>query len=139
VKAPEAAMESEFRVEFKIFGNTPPQEITDIIGITPTRTWRKGESNQGLKLLYKENGWGLSSGVQNNPDIEVHLKALLERLLPKAEVIKSLCKQNDLGSEFSCYIDIVDETPIFNLDAPTIAGISSLNSTLDIDIIVFSE
>jgi hypothetical protein len=113
-----------------------PDQITQELGISPTRTWRLGDSIQETQLRRKHNGWCFSIGKRESAlDLEKPLVMLINHLLPYAQTISSLCEKHNLQSEISCAIYISDETPIINFSPETISHLAQLNSFLDIDII----
>lgn len=133
-------MDPEIKVEFIISGELSPQEISNLLGICPSRIWIKGERILNSKLLRKQNGWCLTSTVeQSNIDLESHIKDLLIILTPKAGEIVEICSDYGLYSEFSCAIDIVNNTPILNLSPETLDKISMLKTAIDIDIVLFRK
>ena len=128
----------EVRVEFCITGHELlPTQITQILGLPPSRTWIEGESIQGTKLCRKHNGWCLAlNAVEPTINLEVPIRELLEVLLPKAEEIGEVCIGRDLECELSCAITIDDETPIINLSPETVSDLGRLRAAIDIDIIL---
>jgi hypothetical protein len=127
----------EVLVEFIITGTNPfSDEFTKAIGITPTKTWKLGESIQETALRRKNNGWCLSSEYHHDLDLQKYAKDILQVLLPKSEILSKYCTAFDLNCELSCAMYIVDETPVVNFDEETISALTSLNASLDIDIIL---
>jgi hypothetical protein len=129
-------MNAEIKVEFIITGTQiTPEEISNLLGLTPTRTWREGDLIQATRLVYKQNGWCLSN-KENSINLGDHIHSLLDNLLPKSELIAKVCSKYGLESEMNCVIYIVNETPIINISKKTIAGMERLGTSLDIDIIL---
>lgn len=125
------------QVEFIITGtDILPEQITRELGISPTRTWKLGDSIQETQLRRKHNGWCFSIGKSERAlDLEKPLAMLIKHLLPYAQIISTLCEKHKLQPEISCAIYISDEVPSINLCPETISHLAQLNSFLDIDII----
>lgn len=64
-----------------------PTEITEMIGIVPTKIWRKGEpvSTLSPRHLHKENGWQLSVASDDAWDYGEQLDTLLAMMQPRIE------------------------------------------------------
>jgi len=116
--------------------NVTPDEITTAIGITPTKTWMVGDSVQNTALRRKHNGWCISTGYQQDFDLEKYIKQLLEMLLPKSETITIFCRENKLDLQLSCAAYVIDETPSINFSNKVVSILAKLNSSVDIDIIL---
>lgn len=56
-----AEIQSEIKARLTIADfECSPEEITQILGIRPTKTWLRGEPvTSRIKNVYKENGWTL--------------------------------------------------------------------------------
>jgi hypothetical protein len=127
----------EIQTEFCLTGlKILPEEITNSLGVSPTRTWLVGDSIEGTLIQRKHNGWSLSTNLKRNLDLGESLQPLLQILLPKSKTINYMCTQYSLDAEISCAIYITDETPIINLDKNIIAQVADLSAEIDIDIIL---
>ena len=129
-------MNPTMSVEFCITGlSITPEEITRVIGITPTKTWLLGESIQKTALRRKHNGWCISTAAEVI-SLEETTRHILDLLLPKERTINELCSKHDLHRELSCALYLVDEAPEINFSRDVIIGLSRLGATVDIDIIL---
>ena len=126
------------KVEFVLTGTRlSPDGIIHLLGITPVRTWQKGDSIQDTKLRRKHNGWCLSiKGNENSIDLADYITPLLEVLLPKSELITDICREYELDAEFSCVIYIKDEAPIINFSTTNVINLAKLHAAIDVDIIL---
>jgi hypothetical protein len=128
-------MSSKIQVEFIITGTTLSPD--KIIGLTPTRTWEIGEFIPRTQLRRKQNGWCFSNlEIEERLELATPIQAILKKLLPKSDVLKEICQNYHLESEFACAIYILDDIPIINLPPEIINGLSTFNTSLDIDIIL---
>ena len=65
----------------QIFGfSCAPHEISEILGLTPTTSWAKGDPIRQTAIAHKGSGWILDSGLPEREDVDDHLDALLRRV-----------------------------------------------------------
>jgi hypothetical protein len=68
-----------------------PDEITNLLQIEPTETFRKGESHSKGRLQRKANGWFYSTKkLSDSKDTRRHIDLILAALDGKGEVVKQL-------------------------------------------------
>src|SRR3974390_2933822 len=78
----------------------PPDEITRILGIEPTRAFSKGDAYSRRKLERKSNGWFYSTKeLSKSKDTRKHIDFILAAIDGKEDAIRSLCNQG-------CKIDL---------------------------------
>jgi hypothetical protein len=78
----------------------PPESVTRLIGVEPTKSFRKGDSHTRGRLRRKANGWFYSTeALSKSKDTRCHLDLVLSVLDGKDTAIKAL---HDAG----CKIDI---------------------------------
>jgi hypothetical protein len=87
-----------------LFGNKTPTEITNYLGIEPSKIQIKGELSEYKSIgTIKYNGWFLTSknSIESN-DSRKHINFLTEKLLPIKDKLKTLIIE---GSEIdiSCF------------------------------------
>jgi hypothetical protein len=136
-------MRPRLDIEFRIYGTRiDSEQITNLIGVAPTRTWTLGESIQKTNLRRKENAWCFSVAKVDEHDnwqLAETVKRLLQTLMPKAGDIKRICEEFDLECELSCGVYIKDQPPSMNFTPDIISDIAAFNATLDIDIILVNR
>ncbi len=128
-------MKSEIYVSFNLIGlDFNPDDITNKLGINPTKTWRVGDLIHPKTILKrKENGWSLQSQLNKYYQLEEHLKYLLNKIQPKSDFLKEICSKN--YGELSCAIYVRgEERPSIHLDRDIITKINKLNCEIDIDL-----
>jgi hypothetical protein len=82
-----------------------PDEVTRRLGIEPSNLQRKGDPLTKSKqpVLAKTHGWFLTTeGAIESRDVRKHLDWLLERLVPRAEAVRSL-QADGCSMDISCY------------------------------------
>lgn len=85
-----------YYASFRIFGGKVNfEEISNMLGIKPTHTHRKGEeANKISKRTYPDDMWMLDAAVSEETDLEKHLLWLKKKLLPHKKYILRLKKKN---------------------------------------------
>jgi hypothetical protein len=111
-----------------------PEKITEITGITPSRSYRKGELKLGTNFRYKNNLWELKSPLPPTESIDTHVAYLFSVIDPAIEAVKSITSV--IGSELLCVAYCYGSSPSVGFDNKTLRKLSELNAFLDIDIII---
>lgn len=67
-----------------------PQHVTDILGVSPTKSWRKGElfrpGPRSPEIVARTGTWWLSTeGLVTSHDLDVHLAFLVALILPEGD------------------------------------------------------
>ena len=68
---------------FTVTGDFDPADISQIVGISPTTSWRKGEINPRTHRERKFSRWSLNSRLEQNRDLEAHILDVLQQLREK--------------------------------------------------------
>jgi hypothetical protein len=121
-----------------------PDEITRILGIQPTETWRKGDSILSIaKNIRKQNGWILKSIIDpKNNTVNVQVESLLSIISPNIEKFANL--PSDAEVELACivYINRTGESigfPEIGFSSNTISVLAKINAVIDIDLYCLSD
>jgi len=109
-----------------------PDEITKILGISPTATWRKNDpipkSTGGVR---KVNGWRLESPVKPTASPEGQINSLLEIVAPNINRFKQLPTPSEV--ELSCAIYAYDESQrVFGFSLQTVQLLAKMNATIGV-------
>jgi len=113
-----------------------PEQITSIIDLKPTATWRAGDPVQGTKLRRKNDAWVFSLEYRETYDMDALLRELLHSLEPYLEKILEVSKALGLTRELSFGVYVGQQTPTSWFAADTIRRIAELEADLDIDLIL---
>ena len=115
-----------------------PSEVTRIINLEPTFTWRTGDliSKTGKGTAkHKENGWEWclpplegAEGV----DFSVLFDRFVAEIAPIQERFKLLPSNHYV--QLSCCAYIKEQAPAFVLDSSILQLLASINATVDFDI-----
>jgi hypothetical protein len=114
-----------------------PDEITQQVGLKPTKTRLKGEyrtvgKKKPVKLFNKENSWILEADLPSTVSVEEQIKEILKQLKPYAQNILSLSKKYSV--ELNCAIYYYEANPGINLDKNLLKEVSQLNLPLNFDV-----
>lgn len=124
-------------IELKLTGTGfLPEDVTDVIRLTPTKTWRLGDHIQDSKLTRKHDGWQFGLSYRDTYDMDELLGELLDLIEPYKENIADATNRFDLRKEISFGVYIRDETPTSWFSADTINRVAALGASLDIDLIL---
>ncbi len=121
------------------FEDKSPDELTEIIGITPSMTFRKGEKQNELSsIISKENAWILNSSKGKYATFEVQMNDLIDQISSRMEVFKAIAQT--YYCEFSCALYVYpnnnESVPWIHLDNNYNKLIKELNIEFDLDLII---
>ena len=138
----------EIYVSFGIWGleGVTPDELTQMIGVTPTISAVKGEAlkNGNHTEVAESTFWKIESPLTVKSlqiSVEEKLDALIGILEPHKEFLKELCLKCESEFSFTVYIntDSDESTPSMHLNPDHVSFISYLNAECDFDIILVSD
>ncbi len=125
---------NEGEVYLGLFGdNFDPNAVTEIIGIEPTETTRKGNPRP------KYSSWRFSTGKIKDDVVDVYemSSSLIKTLNPYAEKIVEAKNAFNLEAVLEVVLTItVDDsksTPAIGFDSDVLAFLSRIGATIDID------
>jgi hypothetical protein len=126
------SMADVLRVEltFTDFDSTP-SELTDLTGLTPSKTWIAGDSIERSKRRYPSNGWRLSS-QKIVAAIEAGVDALFEQIAPNWEALRELSRECNV--ELSILVKCGEQVPPMHFRADQIERLAELSAEIDIDL-----
>jgi len=79
-----------------------PQEVTDRLGITPWRSFRRGDMRTE-KRQWPHGFWALTSdGHIHSTDLSMHLEWLVKQLEPTIQNVQDIVRNNEIDVEISC-------------------------------------
>lgn len=65
---------------FTIVGDFDPTEISALVEVTPTESWRKGDINPRTQYERKFSRWSLHSRLEKTSKLEAHIADVIEQL-----------------------------------------------------------
>lgn len=128
-------IDTEVSTTFAVTGEFSPSEITSLLGIAPSKTYRRGDVIGNSTLTRQSDGWCLSVARAECLDANKQLKALLAKLRPKFSQLKNIIEHHKLYAEFSFAVYLrEDSRPAIYLDKEDLSDIVQLNAEVDIDL-----
>ena len=80
-----------------------PIETTIALGITPSKSFRRGDWRTDTKK-WTRNFWSFTSqGEVQSGDLSIHIEWLLNRFEPVENELREIMNRKDVESEISCF------------------------------------
>ena len=122
---------NKYRAYFSVSGDFDPAEITALLGMAPSDSWKKGDVSPKTRLERKCGRWSLYSRLTGASSLEEQIADVIQRLEPHVEAI------SDLGTKFETVMQLVgyfhSYYPGFALDQETIVKLARLRLGIDCD------
>lgn len=129
-------------VRFFIRGkDIDPDEITKILGITPSYKFkpgdRHGENNQFIR---KQGLWSITSGGQvQSTDLELHIEWVLSQLEDVKSQLESILSNNDVHAQISCVFNLFTLEWDDRLKPEMLRRIADLNILFGVSVYCLNE
>jgi hypothetical protein len=65
---------------FSVHGDFEPDEISRVVGVPPTESWKKGDLHPRRRLERKQSHWRLRSRLPESAQLELHILDVVEQL-----------------------------------------------------------
>lgn len=133
-------MKTECYTYFAVKGVFNPDELSDLLQLQPTRTWRVGDRRKDGSI-YDFALWEYGMCREYDVDVEKQCLKTIQDLLPYAEQINAFRKSHDL----SCYLELVpsvwvDETmPALGFGEEVIGFCYRSGTIIDIDLYAYCD
>jgi hypothetical protein len=111
-----------------------PQDVTDRLGITPYRSFKRGD-RRTEKRKWPHGFWALTTdGHVQSTDLSVHLEWLVQQLEPSIQNIQDIVRSHEIGAEISCLWIFPEEHNGLVLSSQLMRKIADLGVELSFDI-----
>jgi len=111
-----------------------PQKVIESIGITPSRSFKRGDIRKGNKR-WPHGYWELeSTGIITSSNLSVHLEWLAEQIEPSKIALTNLLKRESIDAEISCFWILVTSHESLNLNSELLGMIASMGLRMSFDI-----
>ena len=119
-----------------------PREISDVLGVNPTRAYRKGErypaGPRTGELTGRTGVWLLSTeNVVNGSDLDRHLSYLVNLIFEsepsRAAALRQLIVRRDLKAHVSCFWHGRAGARAPSIPAPVIEAFKQLSAEIETD------
>lgn len=114
---------------------TDASAITKLLGIQPTHSQNAGEPHGRSGRPWTNGLWCLESQLQEDQELELHVKSLLVTLLPVSDRVRAYLDSDPrLGAEFFVGLYIKENNEMLTLTPESVRGMSELRADLTLDI-----
>lgn len=123
-------------VGLRIVGSgSNPEEISTLLGVQPTHTWRPGDRVEQSQVRRETTGWAINSDLKETAELDAHVKHVFT-LLPSNLAEIGSERLAGFEVELSCAVYTTGEMPSLNLSPAALALLHRAGASLDIDIIM---
>jgi hypothetical protein len=111
-----------------------PQKITDFIGISPSKSFKRGDKRKNDKV-WPHGYWELdSTGFVNSADLEPHLEWLGDHIDPAKLSLSKIISETGIDAELSCFWILPTNHVSLSLNTKLLNQIALLGVKLEFDI-----
>jgi len=107
-----------------VVGEFSPETITTQLALMPSKAWMKGDLNEKTQLERKFSRWSIHSRLERSASLENHVEDVLEQVLAKAEHIRRIGTEYQVGVQLMGYF--YNDFPGFCMDRDLISGLAHL-------------
>jgi hypothetical protein len=111
-----------------------PNDVTNRVGLAPSKTWRAGEQRGESLLRWEHDGWCLSTACEETIDLGAQIHGLLSRLSPLADLFVGVIDEFNLDAEIACELNLQDQSPSILLSPELLKNVLALRAGIDIDL-----
>lgn len=122
-------------VDFRIMGDDfNVDDVTKILEITPTDSWKIGDSIRNTGLKYKYTCWMYSTGYEDTWDLGVQLSKIEKIFFKKEDILKTLKRTLSLDYSIDIFVSMeAPFTPGMHFDSKFIKFAANIDAEIDID------
>ena len=125
-------MPDEIRVQLSLTGFAhDPRKLTEIIGLTPSKTWVAGEPVERSKRTYESNGWRVTA-PQRVDEVEAGVDALFDHLAPRWENLRNVSRECRV--ELGVVVYAERQVPAIHFRDDQIRQLTELSAKIDVDV-----
>lgn len=128
-------MPAEIHVSLTLWGGDGnPDRLTKSIGLSPTRTWAKGDLIPCTIIRREDHGWSLESGRMISGMLHEVVETVLRQVADRTDIIDKVREENNLCIQLQCAVYAPeDNIPSMYFSSDAIRMLSEMHSDLDID------
>lgn len=111
-----------------------PGKITSELGITPSKSFRRGDKRSETDM-WKHGYWELCSADHvKTSDLGDHIRWVIEHVFPVRDELSSLLKGKDIKAGISCFSILEKGQTVINLSPLLIREMAELNLGIELDL-----
>ena len=134
---------TQIKIILAVLGDSlNPQKITEIMGLSPTSHWKKGDQvpNRKTGLLRKETCWEYSFGFIPTVFLEEASKGLIKALEPNLDLLVEYVAANKLEAKLDIVVEVHNgEKPSLFFGKKLLDAVARLNGEIDIDLYLLEQ
>lgn len=113
-----------------------PDEITQLLGITPAYKYKRGDLHgENNQMVRKQGLWSITSAEKiESSDLQLHIEWLLTQLEPVKSPLSSIVSRPDIYAEISCIFNLFTIEWDDRLEPNLLERIAALNIMFGISI-----
>ena len=117
-----------------------PDEVTSLLGVQPTETWRLGDLVPRTILRHKHDAWLWSTGyerldAEHTIDLMSQVRRIFDRLHPDTAKLIDICTRLQLEPALNCVLYVEGNyRPAVHFDSDIIQWLAQLRAEIDIDL-----
>ena len=124
-------------VYLRLSGEFDPQNLTELIGVTPSYQRQIGAISERTKRAYLSSEWQIGTGKVMTFDMEEVVQILLDKIGLYKDVIAQVALSKDLSVSLVVVVDCTSSNkPALTLSPRQIQWLASVNAALDIDLYI---
>lgn len=125
------SQDNEQYAYFTITGAFDPAEITRRVGLEPTESWRRGDTQPKTLRERKFSRWSLRSRLPDAADLEDHIRDVLAQMDQRAEAFQSVAKEFRSWMQLVGYFHL--QYPGLHFEPALVAGLARYGLGVDFD------
>ena len=129
--------QTEVLVYFQLLAdNFSIENVTYQLGLTPTETFKQGDTSTYSSRPRDYTSWSIGTGYQPSFDVNNQLQHIITQLRGKEKILDDIYdKYNDMKARFGIVISMeAGQTPSLVLDLDTIQFAYRIRAEFDIDL-----
>lgn len=130
---------TEAKIEFIIVGDDfPPEEITDILKLTPSKAYKTNEvfmigPEKNIPRKRTECCWMIETDYTNTIDVEGELRKLYDLIKDKKNELVEISRRFNVENKFCIVINFRNENPIIGIEKDIVKFASDINAWFEFD------
>jgi Domain of unknown function (DUF4279) len=130
-------------LHFSIAGEFDPQLVSQGTGLSPNRTWRKGDRMRRGRRVASEDYWDLRIGPVEDSQFDPHLRSLLAAVIPHSRFLTALRSSGSVTFTITLSIWTPEHplsyAPVVFVESQLLSQVTSLGANLSIDLNLLAD
>lgn len=111
------------------------REISERVGLQPTRSWATGSRRGASSIIEQDNGWQLDSTLPPTSPLEEHSALLMQMTKTVAHKIADISDSGFAEVEVLCAI-YAQAVPSLYVEKDIVSQVANLHASLDFDVVL---